>query len=427
VLVWLAGVPGWGALLWAGLGWLGVGGALVVVVDRMREEAEARGKAEAEALREQLRQAQKMDAIGRLAGGVAHDFNNLLTVIQGNVELLLEAPELAPERRRELEEIQLASGRAAGMTQQLLVFGRASHARKVPMDLGAAVREMLQMLGRLVGEQVTIEAEIAGSIPLIEADPSMIDQILVNLAVNARDAMPEGGVISVRVFPAPFPASGACLSVSDTGEGILPEHLQRIFDPFFTTKGPGRGTGLGLATVHGIVQQHDGVLSVESTPGNGATFLIQFPATLARISVSGEVDLREAPRGHETLLLVEDDAGVRLLTRTILERQGYRVHAVGSGVEALELWSSVREEVALLVTDLMMPGGVSGHELVRRLRREKPDLRVVFTSGYDADPTATPMPLVPGKNFLSKPYSKDSLTRLVRRRLDDRRHPSVAP
>jgi PAS domain S-box-containing protein len=377
-------------------------------------------------LEESFRQAQKMEAIGQLAGGVAHDFNNLLTVILGYCGLLLASADA--EITESAKEIQAAAVRAANLTRQLLTFSRRQPMRMMPLDLDDAVLSVGRMLQRLIGEDIMLRTRLLPGGAWIEGDSGMIEQVLLNLAVNARDAMPGGGELwielddvtldeaAARQHPEGRPGSFICLSLRDTGRGIAANHLPHIFEPFFTTKEVGKGTGLGLATVHGIVEQHNGWIEVESHSGEGTTFRVHLPRLPQGADRPGGAP--KASRvlgGNEAILVVEDEPAVRALASKILGAQGYRVQAASSGVAALELWRRQAGAFDLLLTDLIMPGGVSGAQLAAQLRSEQPGLRVIYMSGYRGD-TA---PGGVGANFLQKPFDPAHLARAVRACLDD--------
>jgi CheY-like chemotaxis protein len=331
-----------------------------------------------------------------------------------------------------VDAIRTAAERAAALTRQLLAFSRHQVLQPRQIDLNDTVINLTKMLRRIVGEDVRVELGLHQAPVLTRADPGMIDQVLLNLAVNARDAMEAGGRLRIEtgfevvdqggdgVEPALPAGHYVRLSVSDTGSGIPEALLPRIFEPFFTTKEPGKGTGLGLATVFGIVKQHEGAISVVSDPGEGTTFRILLPAAAAA-AAPALVDAapEEKPRGgSETILLVEDEPMVRRLARTALERSGYTVLEAPSGVEAIEIWNERRADIRLLMTDLVMPGGVSGRDLAARLQADEPNLRVLFTSGYSAEIAGRDPPLVDGQNFVQKPYRLAKLLEIVRRRLD---------
>jgi len=380
-------------------------------------------------LKEQLHQMQKMEAIGQLAGGVAHDFNNLLTIIHGNAQLLLsEGAPLKEEDRRCLQQITDASERAANLTRQLLAFGRKQKIQFQPLSLNHVIGNFTRMLKRVIGENVVLQCSYAEHLPPVSADVGMIEQILINLTVNARDAMAAGGSITVtteavhvdaayvNTHPEAQPGNFVCFTVSDTGTGIYPEYLPRIFEPFFTTKEGGKGTGLGLATVYGIVKQHQGWIEVSSQLGCGTAFKIFLPA-----GVSGgmkKTGLPTPPRpatGREKILLVEDDANVRMITRDVLEASGYQIWEASDGLEALNIWKANAPQIDLLLTDIIMPGGLNGQELADRLRGERPDLKVILMSGYSPERLGI---IQTHSRILSKPFSFESLTETVRSCLD---------
>jgi PAS domain S-box-containing protein len=380
---------------------------------------------------EQLRHSHKMEAIGQLAGGVAHDFNNILTVMIMQCEVLGVENDLSEEVRVGLQQIQAAAERAADLTRQLLLFGRQQVMRARNLDLNEAVTSIAQMLRRIIGEDVQLQLHLHSGPLRTEADPGMVDQVLMNLAVNARDAMPKGGTLIIETMeddfdqdvihlnPEASPGKYVCVSVDDSGGGIPAAILPRIFEPFFTTKEPGKGTGLGLATVFGIVKQHGGFLKVENEPGRGAKFRVFLPASSGADGSSAPAAMRPQPRkGTESILLVEDEDVVRTLTRITLELHGYRVLDAPSGVEALKLWDRHRDEVALLLTDMVMPAGISGSELAARLRKDKPELNIVFTSGYSTDLAGRRLELQPGEQFLQKPFLPDQLLKIIRLSLD---------
>jgi PAS domain S-box-containing protein len=382
-------------------------------------------------LEEQLRQSQKMEAIGQLAGGVAHDFNNILTIILGHATLLTMTP-LEPKALSSANQIKQASERAAGLTRQLLAFGRKQIVNPRPLDLNRVVGGMTEMLGRLLGEDIALQLHFSSEPAVVEADPTMLEQILLNLSVNSRDAMPKGGRLAIRIATREVdtaylrksieatPGSYICLSHTDTGDGIPPENLQRIFEPFFTTKELGKGTGLGLATVYGIVKQHKGWIEVESEMGRGSTFHIYLPASVVpapQIETATETQFR-ALGGSETVLVVEDERDLReIITRT-LNRHGYRVFQAVDGNNALQIWDEYKNDIQLLFTDVIMPGGMNGRELADKLRAEKPRLKVIYSTGYGADALGKGLRLDPELNYLQKPYLPHALARIVRKNLD---------
>jgi PAS domain S-box-containing protein len=383
-------------------------------------------------LEDQVRQSQKMEAVGRLAGGIAHDFNNLLAAIQMQSTLLLDSAPEEGDMREGIRDIMTAVERATHLTRQLLTFSRRSAKEACDLDLSKVVSGMNKMLLRMLGDNIRLENRFAADLPMVNADPGMMEQVLMNLAVNGRDAMPDGGRLIVTLDPADIDAECAaarpgitpgrfvCLSVSDTGCGIAPENLSRIFEPFFTTKDIGRGTGLGLAIVFGIVEQHNGWIDVESAPGLGTTFRVYLPASAAtpmRSMLSRPITAIRG--GSETILLVEDEPMVRNLTRNVLERFGYHVIDAESGAAALEKWRDSTTPVDLLLTDLVMPGGMSGRELADELLSRQPSLRVIYTSGYSPDALDHQLPLCPGRKFLPKPCSATDLASSVRCVLDE--------
>ncbi|HEX7571401.1 MAG TPA: ATP-binding protein, partial [Verrucomicrobiae bacterium] len=379
-------------------------------------------------LEAQLRQSQKMEAIGQLSGGIAHDFNNLLTVIQGNASLL-QCLDIQPEEIRECsDQIAHAGEQAAGLTRQLLMFARKQQMQPVDLDLNETAAQMTKRLQRILGEDIALHSEYFPALPRIHADPGMIEQIILNLAVNARDAMPGGGKLTIRTRLEKLkPAESAqtstpphvCLSVTDTGSGIAPEILPRIFEPFFTTKEVGQGTGLGLATVYGIVQQHHGEITVQSEPGQGTTFNVYFPAIGApaagtQASPSQPVLLW----GDETILLVEDELSLRTFVGNLLQRCGYTVLEAESGPAALKIWSDQRDHIQLVLTDIIMPENLNGIELGRRLLAEKPSLKVIYTSGYTGNHEGRHTALTEGVNFIRKPFKPEAITKIIRKNLD---------
>jgi two-component system, cell cycle sensor histidine kinase and response regulator CckA len=383
-------------------------------------------------LEEQLRQMQKMESIGQLAGGVAHDFNNILTVIQARASLLLNTEASPGETRGSLREIHQAAMRAGKLTQQLLAFSRKQTLTLRVIDLNEVVRQMELMLQRMLGEDVSLVVRCAPDVGRIEGDAGLMEQALMNLAVNARDAMPRGGRLTVstcrwflpgaELHRAPEAAVGtefACLSVVDTGQGIATEHLPRIFDPFFTTKDVGKGTGLGLATVYGIVRQHRGWVDVRSEIGRGSEFRILLPIVQkTATAVAAAVPSKHLPSGSETVLVVEDEDAVRTLVRSVLTACGYRVLEATNGREALAAWKRAQGAVDLVITDLIMPEGMTGSELATHLLAANPRLRLIYTSGYDPAASASTGAVAPGIVFLPKPYDAAILARTVRDRLD---------
>jgi PAS domain S-box-containing protein len=390
----------------------------------------AQDMAERALLERQLRQSQKMEAIGQLAAGVAHDFNNILTVIQGNAGLMERSLADGNPSPKPLEQISRAATRAATLIRQLLMFSRKQVMQFRHLDLNDSLNNSIRMLERLVGEHVQIDYSPDKSIPAVYADASMIDQIAMNLAVNARDAMPNGGKVSistslqmVRRGPTPMDpqqrhGNFICLTFSDTGLGMDTQVLTRIFEPFFTTKPVGKGTGLGLSTVFGIVRAHQGWLTVESEPGKGTTFRLYFPP--GKHAAEKSENLTDAPlrRGMETVLVAEDEDALREMVVTVLRIQGYTVLEASSGVQALELWEGANRPIDLLLTDMVMPGGIMGRELAEKLQAQSPALKVIYTSGYSPGMAGTDASLLKNRNFLPKPYSINKLAQFVRECLD---------
>ncbi|MBI2948561.1 MAG: PAS domain-containing protein [Verrucomicrobia bacterium] len=382
-------------------------------------------------LETQLRHSQKMDAIGQLAAGVAHDFNNILTIIQGHASLLYDLCRSNPEQTDMLQQITQAAERAALLTGQLLLFSRKRVMQPCRLDLNDVVKSWTNVLGRLLGEKITLQFNLTPNLPEIEGDPAMIEQILMNLAVNARDAMPQGGALTIRTAAAvldesagrtnPEARSGCFvrLSVADTGCGIDPAVLPRIFEPFFTTKPLGKGTGLGLSTVYGIVRQHSGWIEVESEAGQGTEFKILLPIAAKTSALATPApSLSAVQDGTELILVVEDEAAVRQLVCRLLRRHGYRVLEAASGTEAVPIWEAHKAEIDLLLTDLVMPGGMSGRELAQTCLTQRADLRVIYTSGYSTDFAEVETSLSPKVHFLPKPYQFPVLANLIRECLD---------
>ncbi|MDR3718659.1 MAG: PAS domain S-box protein [Bryobacteraceae bacterium] len=392
-------------------------------------DATQRKKAEEERARmeEQFLQAQKMESIGRLAGGVAHDFNNNLTVINGYCDLLLASLPSDDPVRKEISQISKAGSQAAAMTRQLLTFSRRQSFSPQRADLNEIVTETKSLLGRLLGEQIRFEARLSPALPGVFADPTQLHQVLMNLVINARDAMPGGGDITIETSSVHLDEEQAArtvgaragefvmLTVRDTGAGMDAETKRHIFEPFFTTKPRGSGTGLGLATVYGIVRQSDGWVEVQSTPGEGSTFRIVLPAVTGAEAPSAEVSTAAAP-GRETILLVEDQPDVRLLTMTILESLGYVVLEADCGVKALEISKRNPSQIDLLLTDVIMPG-ITGPELAKRLRVLRPSIKVLFVSGYAEDGVMSDGDAASGFQLLPKPFTPTALAAKVREML----------
>jgi len=409
----------------------------VRVDERTRELQTANERLKAEMAERQetekaLRQAQKMEALGQLAGGIAHDFNNLLTVIRGYADCLQAEPIQPHERDKAINEIRFAADRAAKLTSRMLIFCRKKPLQRENVDLNELIRNLGNLLKRLLGENIAIEFQSNKKMMMVHADSGMMEQIILNLAVNARDAMPNGGRLSIHADeievrpeqctanPKARPGPFICIAVSDTGSGITPEVLPHLFEPFFTTKELGKGTGMGLATVYGIVQQHTGWIEVESQAGCGATFKIFLPGA-AGIASAGTVSTTETKiaGGTESILLVEDEEKIRQLAEKTLRAYGYRVYQAGSGAEALSVWSVHAQDIDLLFTDIMLPGGMSGCDLAKSLQTKNERLKIAYTTGYAAESFGLERSLEEGVNLLHKPYSPNNLACLVRRCLDE--------
>jgi two-component system, cell cycle sensor histidine kinase and response regulator CckA len=384
---------------------------------------------ERKALEQQFLQAQKMEVVGLLAGGIAHDFNNLLTVIRGNTQLLLADVDAKDDRRESVEEIDRASMRAGELIHQLLAFSRRQVLLPQVVDLNATIAEMRRMVRSTVGENIELITALAPELDRVMVDPGQLQQVIMNLVVNARDAMPEGGVLTLETANVEVSAEVAwqlgelepgeyvLLRVGDTGVGMPSEVRAHVFEPFFTTKEVGKGTGLGLSTVYGIVRQSGGFLSVESDVGRGTSILIYFPRTDARTPLLPHVPEPDAPTGMETVLLVEDEQAVRFLARRVLERSGYHVLEAASGMEALEIARSYDGEIDLLLTDVVMPR-IGGLKVADELTRHRPGLRVLFMSGYTDEAVVQSTEVIARSAFLQKPFTPQALASRVRDVLD---------
>jgi signal transduction histidine kinase len=375
------------------------------------------------------KQAEKMETVGRLVGGVAHDFANLLTLIAGYSDILLNRVGERDPIRPELDEIRKAANRGARLTGQLLGFTRGQAVQPRQLDLNTIVVDLQRMLALVIGEYVDLETDLSPNLHKIFADPGQMEQVIMNLILNARDAMPAGGRIRIETANSEIserigaehgirPGPSVTLSISDSGHGIDAQTLSRIFEPFFTTKEEGRGTGLGLNTVHRIVKESGGDIWVNSAPGEGATFTICLPRAT---QVTDNGDLSTSPRapeaGSETLLLVEDEETVRKLLTHVLHKRGYQVIEASNGPEALRIYERRSREIHLVLTDMVMPH-MSGRELGEQLRRIKPDVKIIYMSGYTDDVLVRTGALGPGMSFLQKPLRPEVLTAKVREALD---------
>jgi signal transduction histidine kinase len=398
---------------------------LIPAIERERREAELRRQRarERQALEDQLRHAQKMEAIGQLAGGVAHDFNNMLTAILGYAELLTE--QIGPEKPigQDLREIVSAAERASALTRQLLAFSRKQSIKPVAVCLNEVIESLEPMLRRLISANVSIHTSLERQTHSVLADATHLEQVVMNLVVNARDAMPDGGTVTIATgnailtaedlarYPGAVPGAYAVVSVADTGIGMTREVQQRIFEPFYTTKERGRGTGLGLAAVYGIVNQLGGHIRLESEPGRGTTFTIYLPQTIAAPTTAPSRERSSPPIGTETILLVEDESGVRSFAKTVLARHGYIVLEAESSEQALAQLAGYEGTLDLLLTDVMLTG-IDGGRLAHHLLRDQPELRVLFMSGY-ADPDVE-RALPEGCELLEKPFTAHTLLTRVR-------------
>jgi two-component system, cell cycle sensor histidine kinase and response regulator CckA len=396
------------------------------------EETTERKQAEEQmlSLQSQLQQSQKMEAIGQLAGGVAHDFNNLLTVISVQSQLALRGLREGDPLKEKLKDIELAADRAANLTRQLLAFSRRQILEMKVINLNVILQDMEKMLRRVIGEDIELKTILADDLGLVKVDPGQMEQVIVNLAVNAKDAMPQGGKLFLETANAELdeeyvhshagmiPGAYVMLSITDTGTGMTKEVKEQIFDPFFTTKEKGKGTGLGLSTVYGIVKQSGGDIYVYSEPGKGTTFKVYLPQVFEPQEEFKKVTSEEIPRGKETILVVEDDRMVRRLAVDILRRQGYRVLEATEGGEALVMCEKEKEAIALILTDIVMPH-MSGPELIERLKQVRKDFKVLYMTGYTDESIVQHGILEEGINLIHKPFTIDKLARKVRGVLDN--------
>ena len=380
----------------------------------------------------QLRQAQKMEAVGHLAAGVAHDFRNILTVIQGHTCLRLLDPELDTKTAMSLRQINDSVERASNLTQQLLAFSRKQIMRMEVVDMNHLLRHLSGMLSRVIGEHVTLQYDFCEPLPYSEVDVCSIEQVVLNMAVNARDAMPNGGSLRISTSLAQVDAAYAdshpearagqfvCITVTDTGCGMDERTKSRLFEPFFTTKEVGKGTGMGLATAYGLIKQHRGWIEAESELGKGSSFKVFLPTTNKPLPAKEKVQAPtpQSAGGKETILVVEDEELVREFVASLLRDCGYKVLQAGNGVEALTVWRDAAAQIDLLLTDVVMPQKMSGIELADKLRREKEQLRVIFTSGYSLELLDDQVRSRTEFNFLPKPYAPAKLKELIRTCLD---------
>ena len=410
-------------------------GRIVVILSDITERK--RAEEEKAALQEELRQSQKMEAVGRLAGGIAHDFNNLLTVISGNCQFsLLELKEGDPLKGN-IEEIKAAVDRATSLTRQLLAFSRRQILETKVLDLNTIIRDLDKMLRRVIGEDIELVTLLSDGLGTVKSDPGWMEQVIMNLAVNARDAMPSGGKLIIETtnveLDEPYahshvavkPGRYVKLCVGDTGIGMPPEVREHLFEPFFTTKEKGKGTGLGLSTVYGIVMQSGGNIWVYSEPGLGTTFKIYLPRVDESLEEMREkVTREEPPCGGETILVVEDEQDVRRLTVRVLERRGYRVLETSCGDDALVLSKERKEPIHMILTDVVMPG-MSGRQLADQLLPLHPKMKVLYMSGYTDNAIFHHGVLEEGINYIQKPFTIDGLARKVREVLEKDSRPRV--
>ncbi len=396
----------------------------------------AQDTTERQQLENQLRQAQKMEAVGQLAAGIAHDFNNLLTIIQGHASMHLDASSLSPSVNASLHQINGAGERAADLTKKLLTFSRRGMVRPRVVNLNDDVSNIGRMLRRLLGEKCGLNFDLAPMLPRVFADATSMEQVLMNLALNARDAMPDGGAILISTKPATFtddtllhpdarPGEYVCMTVTDTGTGMDPETRSRMFEPFFTTKSLNRGTGMGLATVYGIVKQHEGWIEVDTVVGKGTEFRVYIPVTdKPMVAEDAPSFAPAAEHGNHTIFVVEDDSAVRALVVEVLQSYNYNVIEAENGDTAIAMWSGLRDQVDLLLTDMVMPGTANGLDVARHCLGNKPELKVIYTSGYSSELFGSNVQLLEGVNYLPKPYLSNKLTTIIRNALDPA---SIAP
>jgi signal transduction histidine kinase/CheY-like chemotaxis protein len=389
-------------------------------------------------LESQLRHSVKMEAVGQLAAGVAHDFNNILTIIQGHADLLIQSKTLADANEKSVRQISAAAQRAGKLIKQLLMFSRKQVMQPAYLNLNEVISNLLPMLQGMCGSGITLQFFPGADLPALYVDIGMMEQVLLNLVINARDAMPGTGRLTISTSPQTLdpvavvlnpearPGRFICLTVTDTGCGMDPATLGRLFEPFFTTKDVGQGTGLGLATVYGIMKQHEGWVVVESQVGVGSTFTLFFPAAgKAAPAAARPIETQTSARqvmvtGSETILVAEDEPVLRDLVANILEFCGYKIYTAESGPAAIKVWEEHRSEIKLLLTDMVMPGGMTGRQLAENLREKDPNLKVVYTSGYSPGMAGKDIALLEGFNFLAKPYAPSKLAQVIRDCLDDK-------
>lgn len=384
-------------------------------------------------LESQLRHSQKLEAVGQLASGVAHHFNNILSIVQGYVGLVLEGENVDEGTRESLEQVMSAAERAATFTRQLLTFGRRHFTQYKVLNVNTIVSQLKAMLPALIGEHIRLECQLSTGPTLVYGDASEVEQIVLNMALNSRDAMPRGGMLSIETElvdasaamkdknPEAPAGKYVRLTVSDTGSGMNEDTKRRVFEPFYTTKEAGKGSGLGLATVYGIVKQHQGWIELSSELGRGTTFRVYLPARDPDGALCGAAPVAaKMAHGKETVLLVEDEPPVRKLLRRVLEQYGYRVIEAENGLLALDAWARESAKADILLSDAVLPGGVSGRELAARLRKDRPGLKVILTSGFDLGDTLIPElgPSEQDFRFIQKPYAPEKLVSLVRECLD---------
>jgi two-component system, cell cycle sensor histidine kinase and response regulator CckA len=393
-------------------------------------------------LENELRQAQKMEAVGRLAAGVAHDFNNILTVILGNTSTQLRNPRLDKKLTCSLTQVQRAAERATALTRQLLAYSRKQIIQRRPLALNEVVEQTVAMLRRLIGEHIALDMQLAPDLPPIFADPSNVEQVIMNLALNARDAMPDGGKLTLattrveidKASRARNPESQLgpyiCLAVKDTGYGMDAATVGRIFEPFFTTKDPGRGTGMGLATVYGVLKQHGGWIEVDTAPRRGTTIRTFFPLSkegfVAASAKSESLPIESTPINDTTILVVEDEEMLREFVSEALGTLGYHVLSAANGRDALNVWAEHRDKIDLLLTDVVMPESISGRQLAHTLIQDKPKLKVIFTSGYSSELFESEFEREKEHLFLAKPYLPDRLAQTVAMHLQSQGAPEFA-